>query len=243
MKHLTRTGKRIWREITLLSTELIIVLLLFIGSAFVFARVVNTIFIEKKEDFDHHVFGLLAPYVTDANTSVMLFFTNLGKHTFLIPANLLLIAYFLFVRKHKWFSIRVSAVAISSLCLMFLLKFSFSRPRPSIPVLTEVSGLSFPSGHALMSFAFYGLLIYIVWHEIKNKLLRWALIILLLFLIHVIGFSRVYLRVHYASDVLAGLAVGFIWLVLSLWVIRQLEKRSLRKIAPAGPGDSIPASN
>jgi membrane-associated phospholipid phosphatase len=242
MKRLRNTGKRIWREITLLSTELIIILLLFLGSAFVFATVVNAIFIEKKESFDHRVFKFLSPYVTDTNTSVMLFFTALGKHTFLIPANLLLIAYFLFIRKHKWFSIRVSAIAISSLCLMFLLKLSFNRPRPSIPVLTEVSGLSFPSGHALMSFAFYGLLIYIVWHEVKNRWLQWTLIIFFLLLIHVIGFSRVYLRVHYASDVLAGFAVGFIWLVLSLWVILRLEKRSLRKIAPAGPGDSIPES-
>lgn len=240
MKRLTNTGKRIWKEITLLSTELIIVLLLFIVSAFVFVRVVNTIFIEKKEDFDHRVFGWLSAYVTEANTSVMLFFTNLGKHTFLIPANLLLIAYFLLVKKHKWFSIRVSAVALSSLCLMFLLKSSFNRPRPAIPVLTEVSGLSFPSGHALMSFAFYGLLIYVVWHEVKSRMLRWTLIVLLLLLIHIIGFSRVYLRVHYASDVIAGLAVGFIWLVLSLWVLLRLEKRGLKKIAPAGPGDSIP---
>lgn len=230
-RQLRNAGKRIWKEITLLSTELIIVLLLFIVSVFVFARAVDIIFVEKKTDFDHRVFEWLRPYVTDTNTSVMLFFTNLGKHTFLIPANLLLIAYFLFVRKHKWFSIRVSAVAISSLCLMFLLKLSFSRPRPDIPVLTEVSGFSFPSGHALMSFAFYGLLIYIVWHEIKNKVWKWILTFLLVLLIHTIAFSRVYLRVHYASDVLAGLAVGFMWLVLSLWVIRLLEKRSKKKFA------------
>jgi undecaprenyl-diphosphatase len=233
MKRLKNTGKRIWKEITLLSVEFMIIIILFIASAFVFARVVNTIFIEKKEDFDHRVFEWVSPYINDTNTAIMLFFTNLGKHTFLIPANLLLAAYFLFIRKHKWYSIRVSSIAISSLCLMFLLKLSFSRPRPALPVLTEVSGLSFPSGHALMSFAFYGLLIYITWYGVKNKLLRWVLIILLLLLIHIIGFSRIYLRVHYASDVMAGLSVGFIWLVLSLWVIRQLEKRSMKKFAEA----------
>jgi len=240
MKRLRNTGKRIWKEITLLSTEFIIVLVLFLVSALVFVRVVNTIFIEKKEDFDHHVFALIAPYITSANTSLMLFFTFLGKHNFLIPANLLLIAYFLFVRKHKWFSIRVSAVAISSLSLMVLLKTSFNRPRPSLPVLTEVSGLSFPSGHALMSFAFYGLLIYIVRNSVKNKALRLLLVVLLLLLIAMIGFSRIYLRVHYASDVLAGFAVGFIWLVLSLTIIRQLEKRSLRRLAAASGQEKEP---
>lgn len=235
-QRLKNTGKRIWKEITLLSVEFIVIIVLFLISAFLFVRVVNAIFIEKKENFDHRVFDWIAPHINGTNTSIMLFFTELGKHTFLIPANLLLIAYFLFIRRHKWFSIRVSAIAISSLCLMFLLKHSFGRPRPDLPVLTEVSGLSFPSGHALMSFAFYGLLIYITWNSVKKKWLRWILIILLLLLIHIIGFSRIYLRVHYASDVIAGLAVGFIWLVLSLWIIRQLEKRSMKKYAEASIG-------
>ena len=116
---------------------------------------------------------------------------------------------------------------------MIGLKRFFNRPRPDIPVLREVSGLSFPSGHSMMSFTFYGLLIYIVWHEVQNKTLKWILISLLSLTILTIGATRVYLRVHYASDVLAGFSLGLIWLVISLFVIRRVERYTRKEIDPA----------
>jgi undecaprenyl-diphosphatase len=143
-----------------------------------------------------------------------------------------LIAYFLFIKKHRWYSIRIPVVAIGGVSLMFLLKFLFNRPRPLIPLLKEAQGLSFPSGHAMMSFSFYGLLIYLVWRNIENPWVRGVLVTLLFLLIFTIGLSRIYLRVHYASDVMAGFAVGIIWLVLSLWVTHRIERYSRRKIEP-----------
>jgi undecaprenyl-diphosphatase len=71
-----------------------------------------------------------------------------------------------------------------------------------------------------------------VYENVGNLYLRWTLIVLLLLLIFAIGFSRVYLRVHYASDVIAGFAAGFIWIVLSLYVVRRIELFSQRKIDP-----------
>lgn len=162
----------------------------------------------------------------------MLGITFLGTHHFLIPANLILIAYFLFIKKHRWYSIKIPVVALGGVTLMFLLKMFFNRPRPLIPLLKEAAGLSFPSGHAMMSFSFYGLMIYLVWHNVANRWAKWILIALLLFLILLIGFSRIYLRVHYASDVMAGFCVGIIWLVLSLWVTRRMETYSRKKIEP-----------
>jgi undecaprenyl-diphosphatase len=99
-------------------------------------------------------------------------------------------------------------------------------------LLEEARGLSFPSGHALMSVTFYGLLIYIVFKNVANKSLRWTLISLLLVLILTIGFSRIYLRVHYASDVIAGFCVGLLWLVICVAVLNKLEKYSQRKVNP-----------
>jgi membrane-associated phospholipid phosphatase len=181
---------------------------------------------------DHRVFDYLQDHVTSRNNDIMLFITYLGRHEFLIPANLILIGYYLFVKKHRWYSIKIPAIAISSLLLMFILKNIFGRERPLVPLLEEAKGLSFPSGHALMSVTFYGLLIYIVWREVKDPALKWALIVALLLLIHLIAFSRIYLRVHYTTDVVAGLAMGFIWLVFSLKALRQLEKYSRRNIDP-----------
>jgi undecaprenyl-diphosphatase len=79
---------------------------------------------------------------------------------------------------------------------------------------------------------FYGLLIYIVWERVKNRYLKWSLIAGLILLIHLIGFSRIYLRVHYASDVIAGFALGLIWLVISLWALRHIERFTHKKIDP-----------
>ena len=160
----------------------------------------------------------------------MLFFTFLGKHQFLIPANLTLIMYFLLIRKRTWFSIRIASIALSSLGLMFVLKHLFHRNRPQLPLLNRARGLSFPSGHAIMAVTFYGLLIYIISHTIKDKKLKWALILLISVLIPFIGFSRVYLRVHYPSDVLAGYLIGFLWLRISLQVLKQLENYNTQKV-------------
>ncbi len=154
----------------------------------------------------------------------MLFFTFLGKHQFLIPANILLIFYFLFGTHQNWFSIRVLTIALSSLVLMFLLKYLFQRKRPLSPLLKAAKGLSFPSGHAIMSVTFYGLLLYISWHSITRDWLRYPVAAGLIIVILLIGFSRIYLRVHYASDVLAGFIIGLLWLLISLSVMNSLEE-------------------
>jgi undecaprenyl-diphosphatase len=126
---------------------------------------------------------------------------------------------------------------------MFILKNLFGRQRPDIPLLREAAGLSFPSGHAFMSVTFYGLMIYIVWETIKRPWLKITLAVLLVLLIHIIGFSRIYLRVHYASDVIAGFATGFLWLVTSLWIMRRIEKYSNRKIDPVVQSETTLVKN
>lgn len=224
--------KKFFASLALLSIELLIVWLLFLCSFIIFIYVAFRVFYFRKETFDFAVFDFLERFVSDAMNDFMLGITFLGTHHFLIPANLLLIAYFLFVKKHRWYSIKVPVVALGGVTLMWLLKMLFNRPRPLIPLLKEAAGLSFPSGHAMMSFSFYGLLIYLVWHNVGNKWAKGVLIALLLLLILIIGFSRIYLRVHYASDVAAGFCVGIIWLVLSLWVTRRIETYSRRNIEP-----------
>lgn len=231
-KRLSARVKKFWAALALLSIEMIIVLVLFLGALLLFVNMIRRVFVLENNRFDDKVFNYLQNHVSDENNQVMLFFTYLGRHEFLIPANLLLIAYFLFVKKHRWYSIKVPAIALSSLALMFGLKHLFDRERPLIPLLEKAGGLSFPSGHALMSVTFYGLLIYIVFKGFKNKAFKWTLISLLLVLILIIGFSRIYLRVHYASDVIAGFSVGLLWLVICVWVLNRLEKFSKKEVNP-----------
>jgi membrane-associated phospholipid phosphatase len=179
--------------------------------------------IRKHKPIDMLIFDRIKPGVSTINNKVMLFITFLGKHQFLIPANLILIFYFLVITKQTWFSIRVITIAISSLVLMLLLKQLFQRKRPLSPLLKAARGLSFPSGHAIMAVTFYGLLIYILQHTVEFAWLKWIYTILLMALIILIGFSRIYLRVHYASDVLGGFIIGLLWLLISLVVLKWLE--------------------
>ena len=178
----------------------------------------------KYKFMDLAIFDRLQSYVSHGKNRVMLFITFLGKHQFLIPANLVLIFYFLFATHQNWFSIRVITIALSSLLLMFLLKYLFQRKRPLSPLLKAAKGLSFPSGHAIMAVTFYGLLLYIFLYTIEIAWLKYLLVFLLLLLIILIGSSRVYLRVHYASDVLAGFIIGLLWLLISLSVLKSIEK-------------------
>ena len=230
IRRATHKISKIWASIALLSLEMVIILVLFILALYTFIYLVRRVFVLKDNSFDQRVFDSLTPYVTDTTTSVMEFFTFLGEPDFLIPANLILIAYFLFIRKHRWYSIKIPAIALSSLALMFVLKNSFGRTRPLIPLMEEARGLSFPSGHALMSITFYGLIGYIVWHTVHNKPLKWTLFIFFLLLIFFIGLSRIYLRVHYTSDVIAGYCIGILWIVISIGVMQRIEKFSRRKI-------------
>jgi len=224
--------KKIYAAIALLSIEIIVLVGVFGTALFAFIGIAKMIFREKKETFDQRAFTLLANQVNEINTDVMQVFSFLGAHTFLIPANLTLVAYFLLIKKHRWYSIKVPVVAMSSLLLMFLLKIIFQRDRPLTPLLEAAQGYSFPSGHALMSITFYGLMIFLVWLNVKNNWIKWILTILLALLIIFIGVSRVYLRVHYSSDVLAGFCVGLMWLLLSLWLLRKIETYSRQKVDP-----------
>jgi membrane-associated phospholipid phosphatase len=232
IKRLSAKVKKFWAALALLSVEMVIVLGLFGGALILFVYMIRRVFFLHNNLFDDKVFAYLDKHVSPENNQVMVFFTYLGRHEFLIPANLIIIAYTLFIKKHKWYSIKVPAIALSSLALMFGLKNLFDRNRPLVPLLEEARGLSFPSGHALMSVTFYGLLIYIVFKNVANKPFKWTLISFLLLLIFTIGFSRIYLRVHYASDVIAGFCVGLLWLVICVTVLNKLEKYSQRKVNP-----------
>lgn len=213
----------------LLSVEMIIVLVLFVIALSAFVYITRRIFVLNKNELDNNVFNYLQTHVSERNNDIMEVFTFLGTHQFLIPANLSLIAYFLFIKKHKWYSIKIPAIALSSLGLMFLLKGLFDRERPSIPLLFHAKGLSFPSGHALMSVTFYGLIIYIIFRNVKNPTIKWSLMSLLIILIMIIGMSRVYLRVHYATDVIAGYCIGFLWLVFTVWMLNKIEQQGKKK--------------
>ena len=94
------------------------------------------------------------------------------------------------------------------------LKQTALRPRPIVMHLSEASGYSMPSGHASAAMVFYGLIILFFASQIKDKNYRYLSYVLLSLVIGLIGLSRIYLRVHYVSDVVAGFALGIIILAI-----------------------------
>ncbi|QCR23241.1 phosphatase PAP2 family protein [Pontibacter sp. SGAir0037] len=224
--------KKIIAAFALFTVELILVWALFIASIVIFLYLSSEIRAGDEVGMDEAAFQFAQDISSPGFTRFIEFITFFASRQFLTPAALLLLCYFLFVRKHKWYSLRVPVVALGSSTLNVVMKFFFDRDRPAAP-LVEASGLSFPSGHSMVAASFYGLIIYIVWKHVQSPVLRYILTALLVVFILLIGFSRIYLRVHYATDVTAGFAAGFLWVVIGLWVLRRLEKLSKKELNQA----------
>ncbi len=146
-----------------------------------------------------------------------LYFINITKFANTISILVLVIILLLTLKKEDGIILGIST--ISSVVVNTIIKNIVRRPRPSHLRLITQGGYSFPSGHSMISVCVYGLLIYLVIKNIKNIKLKVTLIIILLLLIFSIGLSRIYVGVHYPSDVLAGylLAASILIVIISLY--------------------------
>ena len=120
---------------------------------------------------------------------------------------------------------KMALIIMLNLAIVYLLnviiKMIIARPRPDILRLVYETGYSFPSGHAMVATGFYGFLIYIANKKIKNKALRRCITILLTLLIFLIGISRIYLGVHYATDIIGAFMIGIIYLVIFINILKK----------------------
>lgn len=146
--------------------------------------------------------------MNDGLTPILKAITELGGVAFTVLAGVLI---FMFCKKNRWF-ITIDLVVVT--LVNQVIKHIIRRPRPNVLRLVEESGYSFPSGHSMVSMAFYGIIIYLVYKNVSNKYLKWILIILLSLLILSIGFSRIYVGVHYFTDVAGGFLLGLAYLII-----------------------------
>ena len=123
--------------------------------------------------------------------------------------------------KNKKIGLSIFSNLIIITVLNQLLKRILQRPRPTEFRIIEETGYSFPSGHSMVSMAFYGYLIYLIYKYVENKYVKWTSIVLLSILICTIGVSRIYLGVHYTSDVLGGFLVSISYLILFISTVNK----------------------
>ena len=107
--------------------------------------------------------------------------------------------------------------------LNVVLKHIIQRERPNINRLIHEKGYSFPSGHSMMSMAFYGMLIFLIFKYVKNTALKWTLIVILTILLSTIGITRIYLGVHYPSDVIGGFLVSLTYLFILTEIYNKVK--------------------
>ena len=156
--------------------------------------------------------------ISDFATPITKFITNFGGAIFIILLTVILIA----VIKNKKIGLSILTNLAIITILNQLLKRILQRPRPTEYRIIEESGYSFPSGHSMISMAFYGYLIYLIYKYVENKNVKWILISLLSILICLIGISRIYLGVHYTSDVLGGFLISISYLVIYISAVNNV---------------------
>ena len=161
-------------------------------------------------------YNLISKHIISENiTPIVKVITQFGGATVLIAlATILLVAI-----KNKKTGFLIWINLASSALLNKILKHIVQRPRPTEHRIIDEAGYSFPSGHSMVSAAFYGFLIYLIYKNVKNKYLKWGLITILSLLTLLIGTSRIYLGVHYTSDVLAGFLVAISYLIVFITAI------------------------
>ena len=160
--------------------------------------------------------------ISDFVTPIAKVITNFGSAVFVIALTITLII----VIKNKKIGLSIFLNLSFVTILNQLLKRILQRPRPNEFRIIEETGYSFPSGHSMVSMAFYGYLIYLIYKYVKNKYIKWGLITLLSILIVSIGTSRIYLGVHYTSDVLGGFLIAVSYLIIYIsWAKKFLIEK------------------
>lgn len=194
------------------------------GFLLLFIEIVDELKEEELIHFDESVIKYVQAFISPRLTEFMSVVTFLGSVKWL-AFSVLAAAVLLFLFKKRslaWFMVLSSGLGA---LFNLLLKWIFKRERPDIRPLIEEQGFSFPSGHSMGSFIFYGSLAYMIIHLAKRKRWKAAWTLMLSSFIIMIGLSRIYLGVHFPSDVIAGFAAGGAWLTIMIIGFRYYEYR------------------
>lgn len=213
-------------NLSIVFIEIILGIAFSIASLVIFAIVSKDVLQQQTLLFDESVSRAIYALRTPSLTQTMIFISLLGADilVFITGVVTILLAW----KKHTHEAILFLTVLAIGLFINVLLKAIFQRPRPEFdPILDLSSSYSFPSGHAMNAFIFYTVVSYFVYHFTHNKVLSIFVTIFSLVLILLIGFSRVYLGVHFPSDVIAGYIAGFFVFVTAIVLEKTIAFRTM----------------
>lgn len=188
----------------------------------IFAIFTYKVAADKTIYIDSIVYNYISNNIINKNrTEIVKVITNITSPIMVIITLLILVL----AIKDKKIKISLVINLLGITIINNLIKVIIARPRPEINKLVTETGYSFPSGHSITSMVFYGYLVYLTYKYINNKKIKILLIIFLILLIPTIGLSRIYLGVHYASDVLCGFLLGIIYLILFISISKKYLER------------------
>lgn len=215
---------------------ILVALFLVVGGINLFVDLTETLQSDFINKFDRRITDFVISFRNPQLNNIFEFITDIGDlQGYLIVTALIAIFFYWKFKNLKLIGEIVFVVIVSALSNIAL-KQVINRARPDAAHLVSVETLSYPSGHAMSAMAFYGFLIFLFYNFKLNRLLKSILILIFILLIAAIGVSRIYLGVHFPSDVAGGFIAGFIWVIFCIilfHVIDLFRKRSKRRRQPA----------
>jgi undecaprenyl-diphosphatase len=208
-----------------LKSYLVIAFIISVVSIIGFSLISLFISDRKIINFDRIIINSVQGLETTVLTNVMKFFTFIGSAPFVIVLSLFLLFFLYKVLHHRLELILFVAAITGSAILNGILKNFFQRVRPDFHRLIEIEGYSFPSGHAMNAFTVYGIISFLLWRHITSSLGRWILIFVSVVMILAIGISRIYLGVHYPSDILGGYFASGFWLTTAILSFQYYQEK------------------
>ena len=193
------------------------------GALICFAFIAYQIATNEVLEFDTVIREWVYTLRNSLTKGILIPCTYLGNWQSLVSLALILI---LIPKTRRNIGIPMAITAISSTIIYGIVKALFQRPRPDIALhLIDQGGYSFPSGHSMNGMVFFGILIYLIRKSCNNKMVANTLTVLLSLLVITIGFSRVFVGVHFPTDILGGWSLGIALLMVAMIAIDKLEDK------------------